>query len=373
MTGPSAGADRLDRWGAAHSAAMVAVALAVAGVSAVGSAAGWAIGGGAQVAVLAVAVAVLGLPHGAFDAVIGEELLRPRLGRWWGAGFSAGYLGLAAVVVGLWVVAPPVALASFFAAAAWHFGETDAAGVDSPGGWRRAVSEVVPRGVLPIAGPAAFHPAEVAGLLRWTMPGEQPWMTPGATLAAGAATLAVALYLMLPGLCVRFVDAEMDRRAGRRLTRAGRWRQAVAVAEVPALLALFAAAPPLVGFVVYFCGLHSVRHELHLVARVDSSDPAAGLRSVVVRALPATAVTVVGAAIAFAWLARSGDPSASAVRVVFVGLSALTVPHMALEAWASGGEGVSAGVRGAGVRGVPEARTASAVRVGTPSDPDTDR
>ena len=187
---------RATAWEDRHTLAMLALTLAVVALLAAGA----SVPPAAQIAVLVAAVALLGLPHGAFDAVIGEDLFRPRLGKCWGVCFSAGYLGLAAAVVGLWVVAPPVALASFFAAAAWHFGTTDARRPDAPSG--------------------------------------------------------------------------------------GAW----------------------------------------------AVDPAAGLRTVLLRALPATLTTIALAAAAFAWLTRAGTPTnGAAVQVVFVGLSALTVPHMLLE------------------------------------------
>ena len=359
-----------------HTAGSLAVASLVAAGFALASATGSAAGAttdagadvGAQVALLVAAVALLGLPHGAFDAVIGEEAFRPRLGRGWGVAFSAGYLGSAGLVVGLWVVAPPVALAAFFAAAAWHFGTTDAGGHGSPAHGRPAARERVfraadaaARGVLTIAAPSAFHPAEVARLLRWTMPGGAAWMTPEFAGRAGAAALLVVAPVLVASTAWHATRAGRLR-AGRLRAGSGveRWRHGLAAAEPAVLVGLFAAAPPLVAFVVYFCGLHSVRHELHLVGRVAAESPGrtvgGSLRWVVARAAPATAVTIVGAGVAFAWLLRSGgaagDPSASAVRVVFVGLSALTVPHMLLEAWAdrrvAAGSGHEASARASG-------------------------
>ena len=311
---------RATAWEDRHTLAMLALTLAAVALLA----AGVAVPPAAQVAVLAAAVAGLGLPHGAFDAVIGEDLFRSRLGRWWGVWFSAGYLGLAAAVVGLWIIAPPVALASFFAAAAWHFGTTDARRTDAPSGWAWAI-EAAARGAMPIAVPAAFHPVAVAQLVSCTMPGDHPWLTPAAVSDAGWAALAA---IGPPLLAAAIWHAAAAGRSRGSVAR----RHALTAAELPTLAALFALAPPLVGFVVYFCGWHSMRHELHLVGRVNPADPAAGLRTVLLRALPATLTTVALAAAAFAWLTRAGSPTAgAAVQVVFVGLSALTVPHMLLE------------------------------------------
>ena len=283
----------------------------------------------AQVAFLAAAVAILGLPHGAFDAVIGEELFRPMLGRWWGVWFTAGYLGLASFVVGLWVIWPLAALASFFAAAAWHFGTTDARRPDAPSKFAWAV-EAAGRGAMPIALPAACHPAEVASILRSVLPGSTVYLTADAVANAAGWACLVVVPILLAAFAWHAWAALTSK------TPAAAKSNGLAAFEIAALVLLFAAAPVLVGFIVYFCGWHSPRHELHLVARVNPGRPWAGLREVLLRSLPATGVTVLLAAVAFWLLTRSGPPTASALRVVFMGLSALTVPHMILEVLADG-------------------------------------
>jgi Brp/Blh family beta-carotene 15,15'-monooxygenase len=83
--------------------------------------------------------------------------------------------------------------------------------------------------------------------------------------------------------------------------------------------------PPLVYFVAYFCFLHSPRHLIEAARLVGIGSP----EQVIVRALPITCVTVIGAMIAV-YLLPSMPLSTATIQVVFIGLAALTVPHMLL-------------------------------------------
>ena len=75
----------------------------------------------AQIIVLGLAVALLGLPHGAIDAYIAQ---RAALWRSLGglAVFASVYILIALAVIGVWVLMPTLSLAAFLGISAWHFG-----------------------------------------------------------------------------------------------------------------------------------------------------------------------------------------------------------------------------------------------------------
>ena len=103
--------------------------------------------------------------------------------------------------------------------------------------------------------------------------------------------------------------------------------------EIAALLVLFYTTPPLVAFVVYFCFWHSIRHSIRLAARLKPSSAKAGLRAFIRHAWPMTlSATAIGTG-AYALLKDRASAHAI-VQVVFVGLSALTLPHVVLSWWA---------------------------------------
>ena len=274
-----------------------AVALAVAAASVVLPAPPLLV----QLCVLAPLVAVFGLPHGAYDGTIAEGLLRPRFGRGWPAVFGVGYLGLAAVVLVLWWAAPVVGLAAFLAYSAVHFGLEDAEG--DPAATR---PDVLARGALPIAAPAVFHAGDVATVFGWLLPMTHP-VAPSLVRAIAAPVVAVAVTVL----------ARRPRSIG---------------AMLP-IVAVLLAAPPLVGFAVYFCLWHSVRHASTLAAQIDARHAGRAWATFARRAAPATALTAAAAAAAGLVLARTGRFGPAAATAIFVTLAALTVPHMALAAW----------------------------------------
>jgi Brp/Blh family beta-carotene 15,15'-monooxygenase len=112
-----------------------------------------------------------------------------------------------------------------------------------------------------------------------------------------------------------------------------------------AQLLLFATLPPLIAFALFFCLDHSMHHVLELASRFDSTRGARGVARFLQAAAPATAVTVVGALGAALLLRAAGGAfEPSIARVLFIGLAALTVPHMLVTALAAGE------VRGSGGR-----------------------
>ena len=103
--------------------------------------------------------------------------------------------------------------------------------------------------------------------------------------------------------------------------------------EVGAIALAAVVLPPLLGFALYFCLVHAVRHMIHIV---DDHEPWNARRA----AFLATAIVVPSACVCFgvlalAWNGIAGtlgtaDVLAWSLRLI----AALTVPHMALEAWA---------------------------------------
>ncbi len=246
------------------------------------------------------AVILLGVPHGALDGEIARALLRPRLGRGWFAAFSLPYMALFAAVLACWHAAPVPTLAAFLAASAWHFGSEDAG---PAGGW----VEILAKGGLPIAmavlarpGPTALVFGTVAGV---PLDGPPGWLW-AASLGWGA--LAVVW-------------------AGRA------WRRGGGVALTGGLAALFVALPPLTAFAIYFVCVHAPAHVAALIGNARRAPRVRDRRSATVLALPITALTLaIGAAL---WPLYGGPAPSRLLSLTIQVLSALTLPHMLLDAW----------------------------------------
>lgn len=245
------------------------------------------------------AVLLIGVPHGAADAGLAMTTRfadnRAKL-----AGFMLAYIAAAALVIGFWHIAPLTALTVFLAMTVYHFGRGDALAYGRGGlAWRALLHGGF---IMHIA---LAHPDEVSGLFRLlTHEAADIW-----PLMSGL-HVAFLLWLALFGMAI------MSERISLR-----------AIGEISALMALAWLTPPLVAFAVYFCGVHSARHFARLAADERFNTPqnkklAAGLAVIAIAAIAAIAI-----AAAFPDAAHFGD---SLMRSLFIGLAALTVPHMLL-------------------------------------------
>ncbi|WP_249219074.1 Brp/Blh family beta-carotene 15,15'-dioxygenase [Loktanella sp. SALINAS62] len=247
-----------------------------------------------QVLILVPAVAILGLPHGALDLPIAQSLWS--LKGWRGtAAFSAIYLGLSLLLVAFWIAFPGPALCVFLVYSAVHFsGDWDDAG--------RAQRWI--GGVATVGAPALFRADEVAAIFSYLAPAD------AANFAAQGLAIMGAFALMSYLSLFIFRSNFRDR----------------AAIEIGVIWIAAACLAPLVYFIVYFCALHSVRHFTDALASLDRKKQALGVAIVV------SGVTVLIGLLAFINLPDAGSDTLQQpiVQVVFIGLAALTVPHMIL-------------------------------------------
>ena len=243
---------------------------------------------------MGVLVLLLGMPHGALDVVIARQVLSVTDLKGW-ALFGLGYVSLSIAVLGLWFVAPSIFLCTFLIISALHFGGDPAAGV-------ARLTRVLYGGAV-IVLPALFHGRDLQHLLG---------LVAGPTSAAHI--VPVLSHLAAPWLAAMLLACALQARTSR-----------LAACESVALVALALAAPPLAAFTVYFCAMHSPRH----ILRTFASLRAAQARNALMLALWPTLAVLVTAAL-FGLLASHLPIEARVMQLVFVGLAALTLPHMVL-------------------------------------------
>lgn len=255
-----------------------------------------------QLQALLVGVALTGAPHGVLDLDQAAWATRGPGGATRFAGFLAGYLLMVAVVLAGWGLAPAATLVAFLLAAAWHFGqdEDDDLGASPTPSVRRV--RAAARGGAVILPAAALHPAATTPLFA-ALAGTSP------------AVVEAASHLVLPALCALWAAALAAALAG--LLRQGR---RAAAAELAGLAALFALAPPLAAFAVYFCGVHAVRHAAEVARRSGARRRVAWL------ALRLGPAALASGLVLVALTRRGGLDGATAWS--FRILAALTLPHL---------------------------------------------
>jgi Brp/Blh family beta-carotene 15,15'-monooxygenase len=238
------------------------------------------------------AILLLGVPHGALDVAIWKANNGHR--RSGGvAKMLLGYLALASAFLGLWLLVPGLILPIFLMMSCYHFSKD----------WDRDL-DWIPRLILAAAiltAPAVLHRGEVVEIFSWLSP-----ETTADIVALIMAMMAVPL-LQVSVFVIVLVSAQ----------------QPGVAAELIAVLALAWLTPPLTFFIVYFCGLHSVRHVME-TRRLLGMPPA---REFLLAAFPYALVAIIGT-LAAAFTLSVLPPGPALLGSVFMALGALTVPHM---------------------------------------------
>ena len=238
--------------------------------------------------------AALGAPHGALDLVLAYraglfDSYRQTLA------FFATYLALAGLTALLWVTAPALALSAFLALSAWHFG------ADWPS-LRRDLRFLAGAAVVSL--PAVSHQPAVADIFAVLVHDDPD----------SGRQIAAALHILGHlGIVAALLVA----------SRNVRKRLDVSL-ELASITAVGLLLEPLAYFALYFCALHGLRHTLVAVSRCEVSVG----RVMLWTAGALVAVTAVG----FVGLYQFSNAhlEVGLLLVIFIGLSTLTVPHVAL-------------------------------------------
>ena len=245
-------------------------------------------------------VILIGLPHGAFDGAIAAHLGAGK-SAYTAAKFIICYSLTSAIIIALWIALPGEMLALFLIISVIHFGWGDASAKSG----LPFVVQIVLHGGVPVFGIIYFHPEEVATLFFILTYG-----APDLAMRLGqlAAPILLSLGILYALLAVR--DSALRRR----------------FVEILITTALLAALPPLVGFALYFCTIHTSRH-MRKIWHVLTA--ATAPKRLVIQAVSYTIASWLFGALAFLWLNGSTVES-ELIQIIFIGLAALTVPHMIL-------------------------------------------
>lgn len=268
-----------------------------------------------QLALVALPIALLGVMHGGLDPWVGDIVMRDRLGRSGRVLFVVAYLAVMAIVIACWVLAPLATLAGFLLISVLHFGEQDAyAFAGRSDGLSLSVF-----GAIPVLGPVAAHPAEVALIFGWLTGVEQTVLAP---ILNWLSQPLIAIWLVGAGMMVARMHIEGE--SNRRFQLAG----------LGVLVTSMILLPPLIAFAAYFCLLHSFGHLLDMASRASGPwrdwSPGQWAARLWPATLGALALGMLG------WVVLSGVNSPYPMgreflaQVIFCGLAALTVPHVLL-------------------------------------------
>jgi len=263
------------------------------------------------VVALAIAVCLVGVPHGGLDSLTGKQWLAPIVGTHWSWLFFSGYLAVAASVVLGWLMVPLGTAILFFLVSAWHFGWEDDESRSRIHLWNHLAAMAL--GGLVIWIPALCRPMEMQNILEWIVPGTMR------TSAAEIVRAARFLGFIFVSIAIADFGFSLARLATNKVRMDARLVRNVL------LVVLFAATPILFSFGLYFCGWHSILALAHIRKehRMTTSE-------LLIAVLPLSLLAI-GLAGAATWFWSSGrELSAELSRSLFIGLSSIAVPHLLL-------------------------------------------
>lgn len=244
---------------------------------------------------------LIGMPHGSFDGAIAMHLgIANKPSRM--ITFLLSYVLLTAMVVATWVMLPVFALILFLYISSYHFGSRDA--ISKSGGFH--VVESLTLGGLVVVAISQFHRQEVDTIFSYLVNGNTSLIWSSINLLTGVVIL---------GLIECFTVFEKRPEFGKKAV------------EILVLIGIFALAPPLLGFAIYFCLVHSSRHFLEVFRTLKQTTDT---RKIQFQAVVLTVLTWSAGLVAFLLFADVGQPGPALLRITFIGLAGLTVPHMLL-------------------------------------------
>lgn len=278
-------------------------------------------------------VAVLGVPHGGLDHWTGRRLLASHFrDRWWWM-FFPGYLAVGLAVAAAWFAFPVLTVLGFFLLSAWHFGREDQHRIAEIQRTKRSSATVEHLSAIALGGlviwiPAIVRPFEMEGLLRMIVPSNDS--QDAARIVQWTQWLAMVLCPMAILFLVRQLLSDRANRIGSKGSNGAiDWSVWVPLATA----GIAAVTPILVSFTAYFCFWHSMLGLSRLRSQEGLTRP-----QFMMAVLPLSALAVGGVA-TLGFLVRFGDggPAIHAIpaslQTLFIGLSAIAVPHLLLHEW----------------------------------------
>lgn len=280
--------------------------------------------------VAAVMVAILGVPHGGLDHWTGRRILASRYQNFWWLIFFPGYLAMGLTVAACWFVFPVATVIGFFLLSAWHFGREDQHRIATKSRYLASSAALghvsaIALGGLVIWVPALARVEEMAWMLQMIIPANDV----GAVEQIVFFTRLIAFVLCplaLVACLLQLCRGVKDLNAWVPIATAG----------------VAAGAPILVSFTAYFCLWHSILG----LSRLRSQE---GLKvPQFIAAILPLSLTAVAGVVAAGWIFQqsSGTNSIGTIPVslqtLFIGLSAIAVPHLLLHEWSDRVQCVSA-------------------------------
>ena len=254
-------------------------------------------------------ILILGISHGALDNIKGKKLLK-LFGYKSSFSFYFTYILISFLIIIFWLVFPNSILLLFLIVASYHFGKEDTVFSFKRKYW-------IPECLFLFKGSAVI----IAPLLFQKDKTNEIFRTLNVNIFESQIFTDQFLIILL---CLSFLSSlYISNKKNSDL-------KGLMVMDFFSLIILNLFLTPILAFTFYFCLLHSIRHSITLIFELDKSFKS-GLRKFVNKAIPLTFITGVIFLIAIYLLNNFFMLDEAIYKVIFIGLAALTFPHILLE------------------------------------------
>ena len=254
-------------------------------------------------------ILTIGISHGSLDHIKGKQLLKI-LGFQSSIIFYFGYLMISLITIFTWILFPNFLLLFFLIVASYHFGKEDSEFLNKS---KKKKFELVYflKGSLVIVAPLLFHKNETIFIFQ------------SLNFDISESILINNLmlyYFILLSFCSSIflcLNKNLDTKS-------------LLIMDFLSILILNYFLNPILAFSVYFCFLHSIRHSISLIKKINNNIKK-GFPIFLKKALPLTIITILAYVIALFFLNNYNELDETIYKVMFIGLASLTFPHILLE------------------------------------------
>ncbi len=256
-----------------------------------------------------VLVASIGISHGALDNMKGAQLLKIFDMKSMFT-FYVGYLAISVLVICVWLLSSTFLLCLFLLVASYHFGKEDSEFLFQSKKFYLDILFFL-KGLVIISAPLFFQYTDTINIFN--------------TIGMNTDLFIFRDYsFIISCFFISIISSIAIVRIARNLYAS------ILIIDLFAIVILNYFLHPLFAFTLYFCFLHSVRHSITLMQDLDK-DLSKSIKIFIRKSLPLTIVTASIFVVAFTFLMSEYDINSSINKVIFVGLAALTFPHIILE------------------------------------------
>ncbi len=244
----------------------------------------------------------IGLPHGSFDGAIASLVGYRSKAQF--SKFLFFYLLLSFFVIIFWIFFPIISLFIFLIMTVIHFGLCDWSNFKIS---QHKYPITLTYGMTVIFGIIFFNESQSFKIFEYLTNDKIYYFKP----------FFIFPYFITIALIIYFIYLSFNEKKIR-----------IGVLEIVSLLFIFYLFDPLLGFSIYFCFFHTYKHLKHLIKNIFIH--LSNKKFVIYTTLIFTILSWFGGMVIVLFLVNNYTLYESILKVIFIGLAALTLPHMIL-------------------------------------------